>query len=1009
MASQIEKIKWIENSKFIVDGFNFQNPNCRHYFLSHYHSDHTTGLNKSFGKRHKNFSNTTIQNDAPLKGQGEGKYKRRKVDIEVGLELEKEGEDLGNGKDYIYTSCITATLLVHQMKISRENIRCVEIGYTYEIEKGKYVSILDANHCPGSIMFLFHDLLHPTQRISPFRSIDECLLVPLPLSVSQQNTVSFTKKQSKKGEDSGSQNSEEPELTERGNKKILYKVDENILPNFDHMKSEITINDISEKQKRSIGSPQIEVDKAITYRSTSEFSSHIDVEEALEELWSYEDEYPVVDHTFNDESETRMLSVKKGNSKSHGPPIHNDTDNDVDNLEVELMQSLFEKRKTEKSKTVYGLEESLVKDTNIRFPNNDKGSSFQYCDSKEAISGILHTGDFRAADPLIAHVQNFISLYNIRIDVIYLDTTYCNKKYIFPDQQLVLDSVGKIARKEMIEDPSTLFFIGTYSIGKERCVKAVARAISSKIYANPDKEKMLRLCGEWDDELFDHDPNNCRVRMAWIGALNVFNDNDKNQKTIKQNGKRKRSRLKSFDKQNSKTRKSNSKSSASNKKNPKNDSNEMGGIEREPNDLDDDNEDVEKERIKNALEKEQPVDEEDEKMFDKEMSKCTNIVGIRPTGWSFRNDRKSRTNQFTSNGSTKEDEDLGVLTKYKPFIRFHDEEEKPPSTSSFKGASLHSIESRTNIENNNQQKPQRKKTKIYSIPYSEHSSYEELRNFIKAFKPKKIIPTVNVYDSTKVEHILGHFLNDMDLSNDKRRLDSFFSTKRVANVRDRNDLNFSGGVESTPNKTEKATVVDLQGECEGEDSEIEIVQLSTPSKIVLEVNNDKRQKENDDGQKNNYLHSDICRNTQGHVMPKGKRCSLVNQTYDKDGVEGDVFLIDYDTESSDDNLKHETVEKYENQQTGSNTTVNKKQGEVVEIMDEEILYIGVGSSPASTKSLPDRNGSLEHRRKECTTRAMNVESSRGAMDQSGTHKESFSDGKNQKLSRGGITSYFTAM
>ena len=30
----------------MVDGFKFQSPRCRHYFLTHYHADHTIGASK---------------------------------------------------------------------------------------------------------------------------------------------------------------------------------------------------------------------------------------------------------------------------------------------------------------------------------------------------------------------------------------------------------------------------------------------------------------------------------------------------------------------------------------------------------------------------------------------------------------------------------------------------------------------------------------------------------------------------------------------------------------------------------------------------------------------------------------------------------------------------------------------------------------------------------------------------------------------------------------------------
>lgn len=48
MASQVEACKWVPGAPFLVDGFRFQSPACRAYFLTHAHSDHTTGLSTSF-------------------------------------------------------------------------------------------------------------------------------------------------------------------------------------------------------------------------------------------------------------------------------------------------------------------------------------------------------------------------------------------------------------------------------------------------------------------------------------------------------------------------------------------------------------------------------------------------------------------------------------------------------------------------------------------------------------------------------------------------------------------------------------------------------------------------------------------------------------------------------------------------------------------------------------------------------------------------------------------------
>lgn len=48
---------------------------------------------------------------------------------------------------------------------------------------------------------------------------------------------------------------------------------------------------------------------------------------------------------------------------------------------------------------------------------------------------------------------------------------------------------------------------------------------------------------------------------------------------------------------------------------------------------------------------------------------------------------------------------------------------------------------------------------VYDVPYSEHSSYEELREFVKWAKPARLLPTVNARSSdqaNKLRALLGH-------------------------------------------------------------------------------------------------------------------------------------------------------------------------------------------------------------------------------------------------------------
>ncbi|AOA64345.1 DNA break repair nuclease [Komagataella phaffii CBS 7435] len=112
-AKQIPDVKILNftSCKFAVDAFCYgQHPEITHYFLSHFHADHYMGITKNWH----------------------------------------------NG--IIYCSRITAELLVLKYNVSEEILRILPFNETMEIEDTQVkVTMMDANHCPGSSIFLFRD------------------------------------------------------------------------------------------------------------------------------------------------------------------------------------------------------------------------------------------------------------------------------------------------------------------------------------------------------------------------------------------------------------------------------------------------------------------------------------------------------------------------------------------------------------------------------------------------------------------------------------------------------------------------------------------------------------------------------------------------------------------------------------------------------------------------------------------------------------------------------------
>ncbi|KAH9031316.1 DNA repair metallo-beta-lactamase-domain-containing protein [Lactarius pseudohatsudake] len=147
----------------------------------------------------------------------------------------------------------------------------------------------------------------------------------------------------------------------------------------------------------------------------------------------------------------------------------------------------------------------------------------------------FHCGDFRASPQHTLHP----AVKDKRIDITYLDTTYLNPRVISACAELskrlvsgkgsaeddkgtvskCFTLIPKLEAKGDIKLANTLILVGTYFIGKERIVKAIAKALDSKMYCDQRKAAILRC--QSDPELhrmLTADPFSANVHLV---PLNV--------------------------------------------------------------------------------------------------------------------------------------------------------------------------------------------------------------------------------------------------------------------------------------------------------------------------------------------------------------------------------------------------------------------------------------------------------------------------------------------------------
>ncbi|KAJ5781329.1 DNA repair metallo-beta-lactamase [Penicillium paradoxum] len=174
---------------------------------------------------------------------------------------------------------------------------------------------------------------------------------------------------------------------------------------------------------------------------------------------------------------------------------------------------------------------------------------------------LLHCGDFRASPAQVQHPLLRPDVINPvtgksrqqHIDKCYLDTTYLSPKYGFPAQEDVITACSELcvrlnqeagvgldagksgtgglmdkflsaatvnnkpADKDSQAGGRLLVVIGTYSIGKERICMGIARALGSKIFATPPKQ---RICACLEDPelsaMLTSNPYEAQVHMQTL-------------------------------------------------------------------------------------------------------------------------------------------------------------------------------------------------------------------------------------------------------------------------------------------------------------------------------------------------------------------------------------------------------------------------------------------------------------------------------------------------------------
>ena len=387
---------------------------------------------------------------------------------------------------------------------------------------------------------------------------------------------------------------------------------------------------------------------------------------------------------------------------------------------------------------------------------------------------LLHTGDFRFEESMKVHP----ALSSFRPDVLYLDTTYSAPSFCFPLQSASITHLLRCLLPHLA-DPSSLFVLSTYVIGKEKIFRAIHSALHCLLYVPPRKFRLLALMGTEKMSAFTTDPYATRFHICGWNELGetwpYFKPSFRNCDLYQ--AKYNEGQLREDEVEEGEGK-----------------GEQYTGLTPSVLSVEEGGHCAVGEEEREVVEGLDFITSEHRQWARQTSLVCSSIIGLVPTGWvhskatTFPPPVRRKVDGSAFDGGPRrksqrmkrtEEEAKGIhkistaaaSTTNDSLDDDADSTQTPPKSSAASDLTLSSTPSNTAGDGGSGGEglvggggagvTSLSPHVIYLVPYSEHSSFSELQSCVKFFRPRLIVPTV-FSDKKDVSRILAHFSNAVD-------------------------------------------------------------------------------------------------------------------------------------------------------------------------------------------------------------------------------------------------------